>query len=131
MAAVDPQQTLEQAGIRVFYDGSCPLCRREIGLYQGLQSRVPVDWCDVSDPANDLNLPERVQRCELMQRFHVQTESGELKHGAAGFVHLWTQFSGWRVLASIAKVPGMLWLMEKAYSGFLKIRPFIQRLARD
>jgi hypothetical protein len=41
---------------------------------------------------------------------------------------VWAQLPGWRVLAWLAKVPGVLWVMEKAYSGFLPMRPAIQRI---
>ena len=38
----------EKPELTVYYDGSCPLCRREIALYQGLQSLHPIRWVDVS-----------------------------------------------------------------------------------
>lgn len=123
----DPDQNQTQPVIRVFYDGSCPLCRREIRLYQGLPSKVPIHWCDVSEQTGgNFSLP--LGRCELMQRFHIQTPAGQLHSGAAGFVYLWSQLPGWRWLAAFADLPGMLWVMECAYRGFLKVRPFFQRL---
>ncbi|MDX1670523.1 MAG: demethoxyubiquinone hydroxylase family protein [Limnobacter sp.] len=114
----------------VFFDGSCPLCRREIGLYRGLQSSQPIDWVDVSSP----DAPEvspRIQQtgktsCDLMARFHVQTGQGELLNGAQAFVHIWQLLPGWRWLARLAAIPGMLWMMERMYNGFLKVRPGMQ-----
>lgn len=131
MAVFDPQtRPFNQKAIRVFYDGSCPLCRREIALYRGLRSTVPVEWCDVSDCESGNQLPLQTSRCDLMQRFHLQTECGELKSGAAAFIHLWARLPRWRILAGLAKIPGMTALMEAAYNGFLRIRPFLQRLMK-
>jgi demethoxyubiquinone hydroxylase (CLK1/Coq7/Cat5 family) len=101
------------------------MCRREIAVYQNITPDQPIAWVDVSKP--DTPLPQGQSKEQLMARFHTRTAQGELLSGAAAFVHVWAQLPGWRVLAWLAKVPGMLWLMEKAYNGFLPVRPAIQR----
>ncbi|HEX5486218.1 MAG TPA: DUF393 domain-containing protein [Limnobacter sp.] len=122
----DPTPT--NACTEVYFDGSCPLCRREISLYQNLKSDQPIEWVDVS--VEQSSLPAGVTQAQLMQRFHTRTAQGELLSGAAAFVHIWAQLPGWRLLASLARIPGVLWLMERAYRGFLVIRPGIQRVFR-
>ncbi|MDX1668207.1 MAG: demethoxyubiquinone hydroxylase family protein [Limnobacter sp.] len=115
----------------VFFDGSCPLCRREIGLYRGLDSFQPIQWVDVSSGNSSEARPHIEQSgkspCDLMARFHVQTAQGEMLSGARAFVHVWRLLPGWQWLSRLAAIPGMLWLMEKLYNGFLKIRPGMQR----
>ena len=37
--------------LAVFYDGACPVCRREIGVYRDLTPVEPVEFCDVSQQA--------------------------------------------------------------------------------
>ena len=64
----------------------------------------------------------------LMQRFHVIKPNGDLVSGAAAFVHVWEQLPGWSRLASVAKFPGALDVMDFGYDKFLKIRPKIQNL---
>lgn len=125
--AVEDQVVLDQSHcVEVYFDGSCPMCRREIAVYQNIKPDQPIAWVDVSKP--DTPLPQGQSREQLMARFHTQTAQGELLSGAAAFVHVWAQLPGWRVLAWLAKLPGMLWVMEKAYTGFLPVRPAIQRL---
>lgn len=34
--------------LTVMFDGACPLCRREISVYQSLTPLEPVQWLDVS-----------------------------------------------------------------------------------
>lgn len=111
--------------LTVLYDGACPLCRREIAVYQGLAADTPVCFADVSDPATAL--PAQATRDQLLVRFHVRHADGRLDSGAAAFVALWSRLPGWRVLAWGARVPGVLWLMERAYLGFLRGRPALQR----
>ena len=35
--------------LTVFYDGSCPLCAREVAFYQQLRGADGVEWQDVSE----------------------------------------------------------------------------------
>ena len=110
------------------YDGSCPLCLREIQFYQQSQPQHAVQWVDVSAP--DQALPPGTTQAQLMQRFHVLTASGELLDGARAFVHLWAQLPGWRVLAFFCRLPGVIAVMEVGYTVFLRWRPALQRWAR-
>lgn len=113
--------------LTVLYDGSCPLCRREISLYRGLAATQPLAFVDVSDAGSAL--PAGTQRGQLLARFHVQRPDGTLADGARGFVALWAVLPGWRWLARVAAWPGVTPLMEAAYRAFLHLRPALQRLA--
>ena len=117
----------ESLPLTVLYDGACPLCRREIGVYRGLQPNTPVCFADVSDTA--LTLPSGTTREQLMARFHVRASDGRLFSGAQAFLALWAALPGWRWLALAGRVPGAAWAMELAYRLFLRVRPMLQRWA--
>ena len=120
----------EALPLTVLYDGACPLCRREIGIYRGLQplrSDSPVCFADVSDAA--LPLPPGTTREQLLARFHVRGRNGELLSGAQAFLALWAALPGWRWLALVGRLPGVAWVMERAYRLFLRWRPMLQRWA--
>jgi hypothetical protein len=75
------------SSLTVLYDGACPLCRREIGVYSGLQPLrpdSPVCFADVSDTAYPLPsaLPPGTTREQLLARFHVRSSDGQLLSGA-------------------------------------------------
>ena len=114
--------------LTVLYDGACPLCRREIALYQGLNATQPVAYVDVSDP--QAALPPGKDRAALLARFHVVRADGTVTDGARGFVALWAALPGWRWLARLAAWPGVTPLMEGAYRAFLRLRPAMQHGAR-
>lgn len=116
------------AAVTVLYDGACPLCRREIGVYRGLDALQPVAWCDVSAP--DAALPDGGTRDAYLARFHVQMADGKILSGAAAFVALWSVLPGWRWLGRLGRLPGMMPILEATYRLFLKVRPRMQRLAR-
>ncbi len=124
MTTPQPDDTLT-----VLYDGACPLCRREIAHAQGLAQRQGdsgLCFVDISaDPACDA-----AERAALLARFHVQRGDGSRLDGAAAFVAMWQRLPGWRWLARLAQLPGVLPLLELGYRGFLHLRPALQALAR-
>lgn len=113
--------------LTVLYDGSCPLCRREIALYRGLGAAQPLCFADVCDPA--LVPPPGTSAETLRARFHVRHADGRLDSGARAFLALWAALPGWRWLARLGSVPGMTAVMEWTYRGFLRVRPVLQRVA--
>ena len=117
----------EPPPLTVLYDGACPLCRREIGVYRGLRPNTPVCFADVSDIA--LPLPSGTTREQLLARFHVRGRDGRLLSGAQAFLALWAVLPGWRWLALAGRVPGAAWTMERLYRFFLRWRPALQRWA--
>lgn len=109
----------------VLYDGSCPLCTAEIGLYRRQDAEGALTMIDISQNAEAL--PEGLTQAKAMARFHVMASDGRVLSGAAAFVEVWRTLPGWRWLARLADRPAVLWLLERAYLGFLPIRPFLSR----
>ena len=93
----------------MLYDGACPLCRREIGVYQGLAPTQPLEFRDISDPAALLpaDLPAGLTRSGLLARFHVQHGDGRIESGAHAFIALWERLPYWRWLARLGRLPGV------------------------
>ncbi len=114
-----------RAELTVYYDGACPLCRREVAAYRRLDRAGRIAWQDVSHPGARPGCD--LSRDAALRRFHVRAADGRLRSGAAAFVALWRQLPGFRRLAPLAAWPPALWLLERAYRGFLRIRPWISR----
>lgn len=117
------------AKLTVFFDGSCPLCVREIGFYRRRTALSPIDWVDVStaDPeGRDIPLSQ----CDAMKRFHVMREDGALLSGAAAFAELWKRYPGFRLIGRIVAVPAICHVAELGYRFFLTLRPAVQSLTR-
>lgn len=81
--------------LTIYYDGSCPLCRREIAFYRRLPGAERLDWMDVSAGAP---LGEGLSCDAAMRRFHVRESGGRLLSGGAAFARLWRALPGWRTL---------------------------------
>ncbi len=120
-----------RAILTVSYDGACPLCRREVALYQGLQpvdASQTVKFADVN--RTDCPLSEGGMRSQYLARFHVQQADGQVLSDAAAFVALWATSPGWRYLAMAASLPGATPALELVYKIFLRIRPQMQGMAK-
>jgi predicted DCC family thiol-disulfide oxidoreductase YuxK len=115
--------------LEVFFDGSCPMCRREIAYYQRLDISRKLAWVDVS--LNDAGCPDGYCQQDLLKRFHVRTTDGRMFSGAAGFALMWTLLPGvWKYAGHIASFWPVTSMLELAYKAFLPLRPWLQRRAR-
>ena len=114
--------------LTVYHDGSCPVCRAEIGRYRRSAGAEHIDFIDVSDPAVDAG-PD-LPRQDAMGRFHVRLPSGELKSGAAAFVEIWRVLTYWRPAAMIASLPGATLALDLGYRLISPVRPAVARLLR-
>ncbi len=106
----------------VWYDGDCPLCRREIALMRRLDRARRIDFIDVAQ--GDAACP--LDRADLLARFHA-LEDGQLRSGAAAFAAMWRAIPLLRPFGEAARLPLLERLLERAYVRFLRIRPRLQR----
>ncbi len=120
---------METRKLTVFYDGSCPLCRREIGFYRRRRGADRISWYDVSKTGS-ADIAPGLTRDAAMARFHVQQPDGELLSGGDAFRALWCGIPRLRFLAAPLGLPGFCWLVNKAYDVFLGVRPTLQRAVR-
>ena len=107
--------------LTVYYDGGCPICRREIGAYRGMDGAERLGWVDVSDP--DAPVGDDLDRGAALARMHVRGADGRLVSGAAAFAAMWRAFPKTRLLGRLAGTRPALALLEPAYRAFLKARP--------
>ena len=108
----------------VWFDGGCPLCRREIALMRRLDRRRAIAFVDASE-ADVCPLPQG----DMLAQLHAR-EDGRLLSGAAAFAAMWRAIPLLRPLGLLARSPQVLALLERLYAGFLRVRPGLQRLAR-
>ena len=113
----------------VFYDGACPLCRREIAFYQKRAGAERIDWIDVSEAQGEVEVAPGLSKCDALARFHVRDEAGRLISGGRAFAVLWRALPGFRWAGRMALLPPLSWIIDPLYDLFLKLRPALQRLA--
>ncbi len=111
------------AQVLVWFDGGCPLCRREIALMRRLDRRQAIRFIDVS--TGDQSCP--IDRATLMARFHA-SEGGRMLSGAAAFAAMWRAIPLLRPLGLLARNRVVLAGLERAYLRFLTVRPYLGKI---
>ncbi|MCJ2014284.1 thiol-disulfide oxidoreductase DCC family protein [Methylobacterium sp. J-076] len=120
-------------GLRVYYDGGCPLCRAEIDHYRRCAGADRLTFVNVGHGEAAPDLGAGLDRNAALGRFHVRDADGRLASGAAAFARLWRTLPGWRWLGRLVElrvfgVQPVLPLAEAAYRLFLPLRPGLARL---
>ncbi|MFW2439834.1 MAG: thiol-disulfide oxidoreductase DCC family protein [Arenicellales bacterium] len=105
----------------VFYDGDCPLCRREIAYYQRIDRERRIQWTDIQQEPDTLRA-HGLSWEQAMQRMHVQDSNELMVSGAAAFVVLWRHIPRYRILSGVVSLPGIHWLTEQVYTVFARRR---------
>lgn len=116
--------------IRVFYDGACPLCRREVNLYQRLlvdkaltnKQNDVIDWVDISKNHGALEA-ECINYDDAMRLIHIKDGSGVHQVGLEGILTLWDTIPYYRAVSKlIRQLPIFHPLFARFYEYFAKHR---------
>ncbi|MEM6549782.1 MAG: DUF393 domain-containing protein [Pseudomonadota bacterium] len=121
--------TAPRAAATVFFDGACPVCRREISWYRGMVGADAVAWVDVAADLPAAELPAGKDRQALLGRFTVTRQDGAVVDGAAGFVALWRALGPTRRIGAVLDRWPFVALGEIAYRLFLRLRRLWRRHA--
>ncbi|MBK1726462.1 thiol-disulfide oxidoreductase DCC family protein [Halorhodospira neutriphila] len=104
----------------VFYDGNCPICRREIAGYQRLDKAGAIEWRNLHDPgALD---GSGLSWDQAMQRFHCRDEHGVLRGGVDAFTVVWSHLPYWHLLARTVRGLGLVRPLEPLYQWYANRR---------
>jgi len=98
----------------------------EIEHYEKIDTSRSLCFVDVSTP--EFSHQDIVNQKTAMARLHVLSSGGVLLSGATAFVEVWRGLPGWSWLTKLAALPGIIWVMELAYSAFLVFRPALVKL---
>lgn len=106
--------------LTVYYNGACPICRREIEHYRRLSHAQPISlaWVDISQEPLVL-APRGVDSLSAKRRLHAVDEHGQLLAGVAAFAELWSRLPRYRWLGRLVQRPLIHPLAQGIYEGLL------------
>ena len=114
----------------VFYDGGCPLCRREVKLYKHLLREESVesgiDWIDISKSQDELK-EEGIKYQDAMKIIHIKDDFGVHQVGIDAIFTIWDRLPYYRKFSGfLQKIPALNPLLSKSYEFIAKHRMKLQ-----
>ncbi len=116
--------------LKVFYDGLCPLCSREIDYYRTKKGADGVSWVDITASGFDARA-EGLDPDKVHAVFHVKTPSGTIFSGVEAFIEIWKSLPELNHWVKLSHLPAARPVMKFGYALFARIRPYFPRLKRD
>jgi predicted DCC family thiol-disulfide oxidoreductase YuxK len=114
------------SSLKVYFDGLCPLCSREISYYRKKAGADAIEWIDITSDGFDAR-SEGLDPQKVQEFFHVKDETGRLIVGVDAFIEIWSRIPSLRYWKTIARLPGATPVMKFGYFVFAKLRPFLPR----
>ena len=90
-------------------------------MYQSQPGADDVCWVDVSLCA-DAQLGAELSREAALAKLHMRRNDGTLVCGAQAFVDLWLALPRWAWLGRLAGAGPIVWLLDRCYGVFLRMR---------
>lgn len=108
------------AVLEVFYDGECPLCRREIAWLRRFDRRRSICFTDIAAPSFDAAAHGRT-RAELMGRIHARARDGEWAIGVETLRRMYEAI-GLGALVAWTRIRPVDAVLRRAYEVFARNR---------
>lgn len=115
---------------KIYYDGLCILCSKEIEHYKKQQGSDKFDFIDICDPV--FNPSEHgVDPFQVHKIFHVKKSNGVLLTGVEAFRFIWSQLPRYQRLYAMTDNIFAKKVLNFGYDLFIKIRPLLPRKKSD
>jgi predicted DCC family thiol-disulfide oxidoreductase YuxK len=117
------------SGVKVYYDGRCHLCSREMEHYRREPGGENLEFVDITTPwfqpvAEGLD-PVRVHRA-----MHVRRSDGTLAVGVEAVLEIWEHMPRYRLAARLGRSPLPNLLLRLGYRVFAAARPWLPKRRR-
>ena len=104
----------------LFFDGDCPLCRREIAIVRRLNRQNRVKFTDIADPRFNAESTGKFMQ-QLMDEIHGRRSDGTWLVGVDAFRELYSTI-GFGAVVWPTRLPGISHALEIGYGWFAKRR---------
>jgi predicted DCC family thiol-disulfide oxidoreductase YuxK len=106
--------------VQIFYDGDCPLCRREVAWMRRRDHSHRISFVDISD--DNFNAEQWGKTWDdLMARIHGRLPDGNWIEGVEVFRRAYTAL-GWGPVVALTRWPVVRTLLDFGYRVFAKHR---------
>ena len=106
---------------KVFFDGNCPICKKEIDTYKKLTLDDNISWYDISVNKNISKTINKTQK-ECLEVLHVTDDKNDIKTAIDAFIEIWKKTKYFRHLIFLFKIPLVKSVANYMYFKYAKYR---------
>lgn len=107
--------------IKVFYDGKCGLCRREIEYYKTIQSENIFEWIDITRDSSQIE-KMGISYTDALKLLHVLDAKNDLHVGVDAFIIIWRHLKYFKTLSAFVALPVIKYFANFLYCIFAEWR---------
>jgi predicted DCC family thiol-disulfide oxidoreductase YuxK len=119
-------EAVDEAPLKLLYDGACPLCQREIAFLKKRAVKGRVIFVDISDPNFTSRENQGIDYKTAMTEMHAIDAQGNVLVGVPAFAALYARCR-LPVLATLLRIPFIQAMLTPFYKHFAKNRLRITR----
>ena len=116
----EKKQPIPHYPLTVYFDGECPICRREINFIQRFNRKNRLNFVDFSLSTYS-STAQGLNQCDLGKVIHARWSDGTIIRGVEVFREMWEAI-GLSWLAKASRVSLINSLLVRAYAWFAKNR---------
>lgn len=121
MTTTQTNETNDAREVEVFFDGECPLCKKEIDMVRRLDGeRGRIAFTDIAAPGFDASTIGKTHD-DLMARIHARLPDGTLIEGVEVFRRMYAA-AGFGPIVALTRIPGVTHALDAGYRWFAKNR---------
>eukprot|EP00127_Corallochytrium_limacisporum_P006066 Clim_evm15s218 gene=Clim_evmTU15s218 len=109
----------------MYYDGSCPLCAKEVRHYINLNDKHDnkIHFRDISKHGvGDVLERKGVSLPDAMYKLHVSDPHGETYVGVPAFKKIWQHLPYYHILDNLTSIPPIPYILNRVYDVWVNNR---------
>ena len=104
--------------IKVYFDGNCGLCSKEINYYKKIDKKNIFEWVNIYTHDTDLK-KFGITKSEALMELHALDENGKMYKGVDSFILIWKNLSFfWSILGILVSFYPIYLTAKFAYRKF-------------
>ena len=104
--------------IKVYFDGNCGLCSKEINYYRKIDKKNIFEWVNIYTHDTDLK-KLGITKSEALMELHALDENGKMYKGVDSFILIWKNLSFfWSILGILVSFYPIYLTAKFAYRKF-------------
>jgi predicted DCC family thiol-disulfide oxidoreductase YuxK len=112
--------------LKIYYDGLCHLCSREIEHYRKIEGRENLEFIDIMESTFDAK-KEGLNPQQVHQVMHVKNAQGEIFTKVDAFIQIWKVLPRYQTAAKLAESKILRPFLNLGYRIFAFIRPYLPK----